>query len=238
MVLRMRAVELNYRDLAIARGHYHVAVSPPLVPLSDGAGEVVSIGSKVRRVRVGELACPVYLPDWIDGPISPRVGRRRLGGPSDGVLAEMMCLNEQDVVRAPAHLDAAEAATLAVTAVTAWHSLYEIGNVAPGEAVSVQGSGGVSTAALQFARAGGARVIAVVRGERHATALRRLGAAEESQPQFRITAAETETVPRTHVAYVPVGSVKAGRELVNSRGAHWRSAVPSRAKESGAMSCG
>lgn len=64
VVLRMRAASLNYRDLAIARGHYHVAVNPPLVPLSDGAGEVVAVGSAATRVRIGDLACPVFLPNW------------------------------------------------------------------------------------------------------------------------------------------------------------------------------
>ena len=104
VVLRMRAVALNYRDLAIARGHYHIQVRPPLVPLSDGAGEVVAVGGKVTRFRVGDLACPLYFPDFIDGPIGARVARRRLGGPTDGVLSEMMCVNEEEAVRAPKHL--------------------------------------------------------------------------------------------------------------------------------------
>jgi NADPH:quinone reductase-like Zn-dependent oxidoreductase len=70
VVLRMQAVALNHRDLAILRGHYHVDASPPLVPLSDGAGEVAAIGDRVTRFRVGDLGCPVYLPDWIDGPLN------------------------------------------------------------------------------------------------------------------------------------------------------------------------
>lgn len=175
VVLRMCSVALNYRDLAIARGHYHVGVQPPLVPVSDGAGEVIAVGARVTRVRQGDLACPVYLPDWIDGPVSPRVARRRLGGPSDGVLAEFMCLNEEEVVRAPSHLSPEEAATLPVTAVTAWHALYQNATLRPGETLLVQGAGGVSMAALQLARAGGARVIALIRGGRHADRLRALG---------------------------------------------------------------
>jgi NADPH:quinone reductase-like Zn-dependent oxidoreductase len=71
LVLRMLAATLNYRDLAIARGHYHIAVDPPLVPVSDGAGEVVHTGTKVTRFKVGDLVCPVYLPNWVDGPVSP-----------------------------------------------------------------------------------------------------------------------------------------------------------------------
>lgn len=176
VVLRMRAVALNYRDLAIARGHYHANMEAPLIPLSDGAGEVIAAGEKVTRLRVGDLACPVYLPDWIDGPIHPRLMRRRLGGPNDGVLAELILLNEEEVVRAPSHLDAVEAATLPVSAVTAWHVLYQTGCLRPGETVLVYGAGGVSTAALQFARAGGARVIVLTRSDRHEARLRELGA--------------------------------------------------------------
>ena len=175
VVLRMRAAALNYRDLAIAGGNYHVGVTPPLIPVSDGAGEVIAIGTQVTRFRLGDLACPVYLPDWIDGPVSPRVARRRLGGPSDGVLAEFMCVNEEEAVRAPLHLTPEEAATLPVTAVTAWHALYQNACVRPGETVLVQGAGGVSMAAMQLARAGGARVIALTRGTRHVERLRVLG---------------------------------------------------------------
>lgn len=176
IVLRMRAAALNYRDLAIAAGHYHVAVAAPLVPVSDGVGEVVAVGAEVGRFRVGQLACPTYLPDWIDGPIGPRVAWRRLGGPSPGVMAELVRLHEDEAVLAPAHLEPAEAATLPVAAVTAWHSLFRSSTVRPGETVLVQGTGGVSAAAIQFARAAGARVLALVRSDRHADGLKALGA--------------------------------------------------------------
>lgn len=125
VVLRMRAVALNHRDLAIARRQYHVAVEEPLIPVFDGAGEVIAVGLDVTRVRIGELACPTYLPDWIDGPATPEKVRRRLGGPNDGVLAELVWVHQEAVVRAPAHLEALEAACLPVTAVTAWHCLFE-----------------------------------------------------------------------------------------------------------------
>jgi NADPH:quinone reductase-like Zn-dependent oxidoreductase len=141
VVLRMRAAALNYRDLAIASGHYHIAVEPPLVPVSDGAGEVVHIGAEVTRVRLGDLACPVYLPDWIEGPDNPAVIRRRMGGPSDGVLSEFVCLHEEEVVRAPADLEPAEAAILPVASVTAWHSLYRFGSLRPAETLVVLGRG-------------------------------------------------------------------------------------------------
>lgn len=175
IVLRMRAIALNHRDLAIANGHYHVMVKPPLVPVSDGAGEVVAVGNAVSRFRPGDLACPIYMPDWIDGPVTPAVARRRLGGPSDGVMSEYLCIHENEAVRAPKHISAEEAATLPVSAVTAWHSLFCHGAIKPGEVVVVQGAGGVSTAAVQFAAAAGARVVSVLRSDRHADRLRAIG---------------------------------------------------------------
>jgi len=174
IVLRMRAVALNYRDMAIMRGEYHARVSLPLVPLSDGVGEVIQVGGAVTRFRVGDLACPTYLPNWIGGPLRPYHGDRRLGGPNDGVLAELLCLPEDEAVRAPGHLDPAEAATLPVTGVTAWHSLFELDHLRPDETILVQGSGGVSTIAMQLAAAAGGRVIAVTRGNRHVERLRAL----------------------------------------------------------------
>jgi NADPH:quinone reductase-like Zn-dependent oxidoreductase len=178
IVLRMLAATLNYRDVAIMRGNYHIGVSPPLVPVSDGAGEVVSVGPAVTRFAVGELACPTYLPAWLDGPIQPHHARRRLGGPNDGVLSEFMCLHEDEAVLAPAHLEAVEAAALPVLGVTAWHCLFHTGRLRPGDAVVVQGSGGVSIMALQLARTAGARPIVVVRNDHHVERLRALGASE------------------------------------------------------------
>jgi NADPH:quinone reductase-like Zn-dependent oxidoreductase len=178
VVLRMRALTLNYRDLAIARGHYHAAVEPPLIPISDGAGEVIAVGPEVTRVCLGNLACPVYLPDWVDGPPTPEKLVRRLGGPTDGVMAEFVCLDERALLRAPSHLDAAEAACLPVAAVTAWHSLFEFGALRPGETIVILGTGGVSTAAFLFAKATGARCIGVTRREAVAERLCSLGADE------------------------------------------------------------
>lgn len=178
VLLRMRAAALNFRDLAIAAGHYHVGVKAPLVPLSDGAGEVVAVGAGVDRVQVGDLACPVYLPDWIDGPVTAAKVGRRLGGPTDGVLCEYMCLREGDVVRAPRHLDAAAAATLPVAYVTAWRTLFKLGALSPGQRLVVQGAGGVSTAAVQLAAAAGMEVVSVIRQGGHSAAMRNLGAAD------------------------------------------------------------
>ena len=174
LLLRMRAVALNHRDLAIARGTYG-AFSAPLVPLSDGAGEVVALGRGVTRFRTGDLVCPIYVPDWIDGPVRPEFARRRLGGPSDGVAAEYVVVDEEAAVHAPAHLDAREAATLPIAAVTAWQVLFQDAAVRPGETVAVQGTGGVSLFVAQLARAAGARALLLTRGAERAARVRALG---------------------------------------------------------------
>jgi NADPH:quinone reductase-like Zn-dependent oxidoreductase len=178
VVLRMRAAAVNYRDLAIASGRYHVGVSPPLVPLSDGAGEVVAVGPGVTQFGVGDLVCPVYLPDWIQGPIRPQAARRRLGGPTDGVLAEFVRVRQDEAVRAPGHLSAEAASALPVAYVTAWHTLFAMGGLTRGDKLAVQGSGGVSTAAVQLAAAMGLQVLSVTRRREHVETLRRLGAAD------------------------------------------------------------
>lgn len=184
LLLRMRAVALNYRDLAIARGTYG-AFSAPLVPLSDGAGEVVALGRGVTRFRTGDLVCPAYVPDWIDGPVRPEFARRRLGGPSDGVAAEYVVVGEEAAVRAPAHLDAREAATLPIAAVTAWQVLFQDAAVRPGETVAVQGTGGVSLFVAQLAQAAGARALVLTRGAERAARVRALG----------FTALDTQATP-------------------------------------------
>lgn len=178
IVVAMKAVSLNYRDLAIADGDYHVQVKPPLIPMSDGAGEVVAAGKAVKRFRIGDKVCAVYLPDWKKGTLSREAAARRLGGPSNGVLRELMCASEQDFVRAPGHLSYEEAATLPVASVTAWQTLFVNGTVRPGDNVLVQGSGGVSIAAMQLARAAGARVISVTRTDDARGELRTLGTSE------------------------------------------------------------
>jgi NADPH:quinone reductase-like Zn-dependent oxidoreductase len=171
----MRAASLNYRDLAIARGGY--GVHPlPLIPLSDGVGTVVAVGSEVRRFKVGDLVSPSYVPEWIDGPIREETALRRLGGPIDGVLRELMCVDEDKAVRAPAHLEAVEAATLPIAAVTAWQALFANGELSAGQTVAVQGSGGVSLFVVQLARAVGLRVLSILRGRERREALEQLGA--------------------------------------------------------------
>ncbi len=178
ILVRIRAASLNYRDLLIARGHYMGgAVAANTIPLSDGAGEVVAVGSAVTRFRVGEIVAGTFFRGWIDGK-APRGPLTALGAPpADGVLAELAVFDQQDAVSVPSHLSPAGAATLPCAAVTAWRSLVDIGNVAPGETVLVLGTGGVSTFGLQFALLAGARVLVTSSSDEKLARAMALGAA-------------------------------------------------------------
>ncbi|MBJ6764994.1 NAD(P)-dependent alcohol dehydrogenase [Myxococcaceae bacterium JPH2] len=160
--LRMRAVSLNYRDLAILQGTYG-NFARPLVPVSDGVGEVEAVGAQVRRFKRGDRVIPLYVPGWLRGRPTEEGMRRKLGGPQDGLLREYACVHEDEAVAAPAHLSDEEAATLPIAGVTAWHALFTEGRVAPGDVVVVQGTGGVSLYALQLARMAGASVVVTSR---------------------------------------------------------------------------
>jgi NADPH:quinone reductase-like Zn-dependent oxidoreductase len=159
VLVRMRAASLNYRDLLVADGHYGSGVPDTLVPLSDGAGEVLALGDGVGGLAVGDRVAGAFYPDWISGPITAAARRRALGGSLDGVLAEYVVLPAHAAIPVPEHLSFEEAATLPCAALTAWNALTEVARLRPGETVALQGSGGVSVMALQFAKLMGARVI-------------------------------------------------------------------------------
>lgn len=163
-VVRVRACSLNYRDLVVSRAGYGKAVKPPLVPLSDGAGEVVAVGEGVTRVKPGDRVAAIFMQRWIDGPPDDAGAATALGGAINGMLAEQVCLNADGLVHVPEHLSFEEAASLPCAAVTAWHSLFDSGGLRPGQTVLVLGSGGVSVFALQFAKHAGAQVIATTSG--------------------------------------------------------------------------
>jgi NADPH:quinone reductase-like Zn-dependent oxidoreductase len=174
--VRVRAVSLNYRDLAIARNPQHRAPGAKVVPCSDGAGEVVAIGSAVSQFTVGDRVAAIFFPDWLDGEFQAVYRQRALGALADGMLADEVVLPEHSWVAVPAHLSFDEAATLPCAGVTAYHALFEAARVGPGSTVLVQGTGGVSIFALQLAKAAGARVVLTSKSatkREHAT---RLGA--------------------------------------------------------------
>jgi NADPH:quinone reductase-like Zn-dependent oxidoreductase len=177
VLLRMRASSLNYRDLVVPeRGYGSFTGTLPLIPLSDGVGEVVETGAGVTRVAVGDRVCPTFFQDWIAG--EPDLARmtRSLGGPIDGTMAQYMCLSEQGVVRVPSYLSDVEAASLPCAALTAWSALVTCGAVRAGERVLVQGSGGVALFALAFAKLAGAHVTVISSSDEKMTRLKALGA--------------------------------------------------------------
>lgn len=174
--MRPRAWSLNYRDVLVVAGLYNPRQPLPLVPLSDAAGIVDAVGEGVTRVKAGDRVMPIFAQRWIAGaPDKPKLGSA-LGSPLDGTAREALVLDAEGVVKIPAYLSDAEAATLPCAAVTAWSALFEHGAIAPGQAVLVQGSGGVSMFALLFARLAGARVIATSSRDDKLERLRALGA--------------------------------------------------------------
>ncbi|HPP47561.1 MAG TPA: NAD(P)-dependent alcohol dehydrogenase, partial [Accumulibacter sp.] len=177
VLLRMRASSLNYRDLVVPeRGYGNLTGSLPLIPVSDGVGEVIELGSGVSRVKVGDRVCPIFFQDWIAGePDALRLGRS-LGAPLDGTMCELMCLPEQGVVQVPSYLDDLEAAALPCAALTAWSAVVTEGAVRPGEHVLVQGSGGVALFALSFAKLVGAHVTVISSSTSKIERLKALGA--------------------------------------------------------------
>jgi NADPH:quinone reductase-like Zn-dependent oxidoreductase len=176
LLVRIRAASLNYRDLAVARGDYGVLRSFPFVPLSDGAGEVVSVGEGVSRFQPGDRVIFTMRPLWHDGQPSREAIGTSLGLSVDGVLVEYRLAREEHLVRTPDHLSDEQAASLPIAAVTAWTALVVNGQLRQGESVVVQGTGGVALFALQFARQLGARTILVSRSDEKLERGRSLGA--------------------------------------------------------------
>ncbi len=178
VLLKMRAWSLNFRDLMVVKGLYNPKLRLPFVPLSDGVGEVVGVGEGVRRVKKGDRVAGTFMQKWVAGELTEEKARSALGGGGPGMLAEYVVLDEDGVVAVPAHLTDEEAATLPCAAVTAWHALVSEGDIRPGQTVLVQGTGGVSIFALQFARLAGARVIATSSSDAKLARARALGASD------------------------------------------------------------
>ena len=174
--LRMKAASLNARDLMMVRGVYNPRQPLPLVPLSDGVGEVVEKGSDVRGLEVGDRVCPIFAEGWLAGDVTKEKLATTRGGPLPGVLAEFIVVAAEGVVRVPSTLSDIEAATLPCAALTAWSALVTQGGLAPGDTVLVEGTGGVSIFALQFAKLLGARVIVTSSSDAKLERARALGA--------------------------------------------------------------
>lgn len=180
VLMRMRAASLNYRDLMIATGRSaRGAPLPDLIPLSDGAGEVVELGPEVTRVAVGDRVAACFMQTWLGGEIAPEDAASSLGGASHGVLAEYRLFDQQGLVKLPEHLSFEDGATLPCAALTAWNALFHGPKpLTVGQSVLVLGTGGVSIFALQFAHAAGARVIATSSSDGKLAQAKALGAAD------------------------------------------------------------
>jgi NADPH:quinone reductase-like Zn-dependent oxidoreductase len=189
--VRVRASSLSFRELMIVRGWYPLPIKPDVVPVSDGAGEVVEIGKGVSRVAVGDRVTASMFPYWIDGRWAAEYAAQ-LGGSLDGMLTEYAILGEDALVHIPDHLSFEEAACLPCAAVTAWNALTGGRGLRAGETVLTLGSGGVSLFALQFAKAFGAQVIATTGSDEKAMRLLTLGADEVIN--YRTTPAWPERV--------------------------------------------
>jgi NADPH:quinone reductase-like Zn-dependent oxidoreductase len=179
VMVSMRAVSLNYRDILTVTGLYNPRQGLPLVPCSDGVGEVVAVGEGVSRFKLGDRVAAVFCQRWIGGAPTYEKLRSTLGGPRDGTLAELMLLDEDGAVPVPEHLSDEEAATLPCAGLTAWSALAEYGNVGPGDTVLIQGTGGVSIFALQFAQLLGAKAIVTSSSDDKLKRARKLGAWHE-----------------------------------------------------------
>jgi len=177
VLLRMKAASLNYRDLVVPnRGYGSFTGNLPLIPISDGLGEVVEVGSGVKRVKVGDRVCPCFHQGWIAGEPSLERLTQTLGGPIDGTMADLMCVSEDGVAKVPAHLSDEEAATLPCAALTAWSAIVTYDELRPGSRVLVQGTGGVALFALQFAKLLGTHVTVISSSDAKLARAQQLGA--------------------------------------------------------------
>jgi NADPH:quinone reductase-like Zn-dependent oxidoreductase len=159
VLIKVHAVSLNYRDLLVVLGKYNPKLALPRIPCSDGAGEVIAVGDGVTRWKPGQRVAGIFMQNWIEGAPGAEKQRGALGGDIDGMIAEYVVLNQSGLVEIPEHLSWEEAATLPCAGVTAWNAIVHAGHTKAGDTVVIQGTGGVSIFALQFARLLGARVL-------------------------------------------------------------------------------
>ena len=176
VLIAIKAASLNYRDLMIAKGFFPLPLLKNVIPLSDGAGEIMAVGEGVTRWKMGDRVCGSFFQSWTDGPIPQDAQMHTLGGPMHGILAQQAVLSQEGIVRIPGHLSYEEAATLPCAALTAWNGLVESANpLAPGATVLTLGTGGVSVFAAQFAKALGYEVIATSSDESKIKRLKAMG---------------------------------------------------------------
>ncbi|KAK1752839.1 hypothetical protein QBC47DRAFT_387222 [Echria macrotheca] len=176
VVVKLHGASLNYRDLIIPRGLYPFPLDLPVVAASDGSGEVVEVGAKVTKWKKGSKVVTLFNQGHQYGAMTAAASKTGLGGVLDGTLRQYGVFNENGLVPMPKNLEYVEAATLTCAALTSWNALYGLKPILPGQTVLVQGTGGVSLFALQFAKANGAKVIATTSSAEKGKKLKQLGA--------------------------------------------------------------
>lgn len=174
IMVQIHAASLNFRDGLVVNGFF--PATDGLIPLSDGAGEVVAVGQGVTGFAVGDAVVSTFHPKWIDGHCERYELDNAPGFPADGFACTMVTRPVTHFTQAPKGLSWAERATLTCAGVTAWRAVITDGRVKPGETVLVQGTGGVSLFALQFAKAAGATVIATSSSAEKLSRLAAMGA--------------------------------------------------------------
>lgn len=174
--VRLRANAINYRDLSVISDPAARGIQLPRIPNSDGAGEVLAVGTGVTGFAPGDRVAGCFFQNWIDGPCSAEAMASSMGGEIEGVLAEERNLKADGLVKIPDHLSFAEAATLPCAALTAWRALVPVGQLKAGDTVLLLGTGGVSIFALQFATLMGARVIITSSSDEKLAKAKALGA--------------------------------------------------------------
>jgi NADPH:quinone reductase-like Zn-dependent oxidoreductase len=176
VLVRVRAASLNRRDVYVLKGQYPMPPRPSVVPLSDGAGEVVSIGAAVTRFKAGDRVAATFFQRWLGGRPDADISSSALGGQLDGMLSEYVCLSEEGLVGVPEGYSYEEASTLPCAAVTAWNGLVTRGRMQSADNVLLLGTGGVSIFGLQLAAAAGARPIVTSSSDDKLAHARKLGA--------------------------------------------------------------
>ncbi len=196
IVVRVRAAALNFRDQGVIKGAYGYTKFP-VIPLSDGAGEVAEVGPGVTQFKVGDRVAGTFFVNWTGGRIPPNAGHNSLGGMVDGMLTEYALLNETGAIAVPPHLTFEEAATLPCAALTAWNAVVETGRIKAGETIALLGTGGVSVFALAFAKMHGAFVVMTSSSDDKLARAKALGA--DVTINYRTTP-DWDAALKTHIA--------------------------------------
>lgn len=176
VLVRVQACSLNFRDWLMALGQYNPKQKLPLIPVSDGAGEVIAVGDGVTGFKPGDRVLGHFFPNWLAGEPSVEKFSISMGGPLDGWLCEQRTFPANALAHIPEHLSYEEAAALPCAALTAWSAIVTLGCVQPGERVLIQGTGGVALFALQFAKLAGAEVIMTSSSDEKLARVKAMGA--------------------------------------------------------------